>query len=184
VTDGTAAGTAMVADIAAGLSSSSPTGFTALGNGMFVFSANDVTHGAELWATDGTAAGTVMVADIAPGFASSIPGEFTAVGDGTALFSANDGTHGVELWRTDGTLAGTFAVGVSAVSSLYGPSDAATVTAAPVGGGFDFGDISDAAVPAGGSDAATGAPASSYPIDEGASLVMIDAYAIALYGQS
>ena len=66
MTDGTAAGTALVADINPGSVGSSALGFTALGNGKFLFSANDGTHGCELWVTDGTAAGTTLVADILP----------------------------------------------------------------------------------------------------------------------
>ena len=41
-----------------------PKYITDLGNGKAVFSANDGTHGAELWVTNGTAAGTSLVKDI------------------------------------------------------------------------------------------------------------------------
>ena len=61
MTDGTAAGTALVADIDPGFASSSPSEFTAVGDGTALFSANDGIHGFELWRTDGTTAGTFAV---------------------------------------------------------------------------------------------------------------------------
>jgi ELWxxDGT repeat protein len=74
VTDGTAAGTHLVADINPGTytspggasypNSSSPSDLTAIGDGRVVFSAHDGTNGTELWVTDGTAAGTHLVDDI------------------------------------------------------------------------------------------------------------------------
>ncbi|MEZ5990302.1 MAG: hypothetical protein R3F30_14515 [Planctomycetota bacterium] len=62
-TDGTAAGTTMVADINAGAGSSSPHYLTVVGS-LLYFRANDGRNGYELWVTDGTKAGTWMVADI------------------------------------------------------------------------------------------------------------------------
>ena len=95
MTDGTAAGTALVADINPGSAQLlRADGFTALGNGKALFSADDGTHGQELWVTDGTAAGTALVADINPGSARLRRLRLTALGNGKALFSADDGTHG------------------------------------------------------------------------------------------
>lgn len=74
--------------------------------GLVYFSANDGTHGRELWVSDGTSDGTALVRDIRPGVASSAPSALTRVGT-RVFFSANDGTHGRELWVSDGTAAGT-----------------------------------------------------------------------------
>jgi ELWxxDGT repeat protein len=70
-TDGTAAGTVLVADTNPGSAGSFPpfdstrdiVGF----NGMVFFAADGGVHGVELWRSDGTEAGTVLVADINPG---------------------------------------------------------------------------------------------------------------------
>src|SRR5690606_32946485 len=55
--DGTAAGTVLVADINPGSASSTPGNFTLNGNTLY-FTANDGTTGVELYRTNGTLAGT------------------------------------------------------------------------------------------------------------------------------
>lgn len=104
-TDGTSAGTSMVADIVPGSGSSEPVGLIVI-NGRLLFNARDVNHGIELWSTDGTAAGTQMVIDLNPGPSSSQAFSKFAYKNGM-LFSADDGTNGRELWFTDGTAGGT-----------------------------------------------------------------------------
>lgn len=103
-TDGTADGTAMVADLVPGTLGSLPSRFTVL-NGILLFNATD-QYGQELWATDGTAAGTRRIADIYTLSQSSAPGD-RAVIDGKMIFAATDAVNGRELWITDGTPAGT-----------------------------------------------------------------------------
>ena len=107
--DGTAAGTAQVAE-ATSLTSSiwiSPweaqvverSAWGTLGEKL-IYLADDGTSGNEPWASDGTAAGTLQLAETLPGTDWSYFHGLTPLG-GNALFST-----GV-LWKTDGTPAGT-----------------------------------------------------------------------------
>lgn len=74
--------------------------------GLFFLSAEDGTHGRELWVTDGTESYTELFADIVIGPNDSNPGQFTILGD-YLYFTANNGTNSGTLWRTDGTPEGT-----------------------------------------------------------------------------
>jgi ELWxxDGT repeat protein len=105
ISDGTAAGTRLVADLRAGPAGSRPDWLVQNGASV-LFAADDGVHGRELWSSDGTAGGSVMLADIAAGEESSDPLGLTAV-DGVVFFRATDETNGAELWRSDGTAGGT-----------------------------------------------------------------------------
>ncbi len=143
--DGTVAGTRLLADIEPGYRGSNPRGFATLASGNVVFSAESADLGRELWVTDGTAAGTRLVADLAPGTTGSSPGGLTAIG-GVVLFFADDGTRGLELWSTDGTAAGTALVvdltpgpiGLFAIPPITELSNAALFITAPLGGGWQL----------------------------------------------
>lgn len=109
--DGTTAGTTMVADInpapgasAFAITNRSPE-FCVFGSTL-LFWANDGTNGQELWRSDGTAAGTQMVLDIVPGAGGSDPFGFTVSGNRVFFFAETPAT-GQELWVTDGTATGT-----------------------------------------------------------------------------
>jgi ELWxxDGT repeat protein len=116
--DGTAAGTHLVADISAGISDSYPCNLTVFGSRLF-FSAVGPA-GYELWSSDGSTAGTVQVADINPGPLSSFANGLV-VFDGALYFAADDGVHGTELWKSDGSAAGTVLVAdvVSGIDASY-----------------------------------------------------------------
>ena len=67
--DGTEAGTVLVKDIDLATTTTTTTPaptLTGVGGTLF-FTADDGTHGRELWKSDGTEAGTVLVKDIHPG---------------------------------------------------------------------------------------------------------------------
>jgi ELWxxDGT repeat protein len=64
-------------------------------DGLLYFTANDGTHGDELWRSDGTAAGTFMIKDVNSLLYSQQ--DLTEM-NGLLYFTANDGTHGSELW--------------------------------------------------------------------------------------
>jgi ELWxxDGT repeat protein len=63
-----------------------------------VFSADDGSHGRELWYSDGWSGNTHMVTDINPGPDGSDPEDITVTGQ-TAYFTAFDPKHGRELWK-------------------------------------------------------------------------------------
>ncbi|MBJ7357681.1 ELWxxDGT repeat protein [Nocardioides sp.] len=114
--DGTAGGTVLVENIDPGTYDgyySGPRDLTAVAGTLF-FTADDLTHGRELWKSDGTADGTVLVKDINTdtydgGAAGSYGANLTAVGD-TLFLTADDGATGAALWRSDGSAEGTVLV--------------------------------------------------------------------------
>lgn len=105
-TDGTAAGTKMLADIAVGTNGSNPANFYALGNGKALFAASNGTSYSLLYITDGTTAGTKLLKDLGVGV-NGAPSNFYQLPNGKVLFNGITQTNGAELWITDGTAAGT-----------------------------------------------------------------------------
>lgn len=65
ITDGTEAGTILLADIHPGPEDSSPAAFTVVGDTLF-FTAESALFERQIWSTDGTPAGTQMRLDVAP----------------------------------------------------------------------------------------------------------------------
>ncbi len=97
VTDGTPAGTHLLADVQPGPLGSDPRWFAVDGSTAF-FSAYEPTAGREIWRTDGAA--TKLALDALPGRASSDPSFLTLV-DGELYFVANSPAEGVELRAWD-----------------------------------------------------------------------------------
>ncbi|WP_182867705.1 ELWxxDGT repeat protein [Stieleria mannarensis] len=128
--DGTAAGTMVVSDLADGEHvitatdvtgasvnirrpmSSSPGGLVSANNRLLFAATADPASGRELYSRgpSGTpGADTVeLVKDIFPGADSSSPSQMTAVGD--RVFFTADSSDGVELWSSDGTTGSTVLV--------------------------------------------------------------------------
>ena len=109
VTDGTASGTLLVADLIAGIGNSSPRGLINASGNLF-FSASNAAGYQGLYATNGTAAGTHLVKDL--GNSAFGGNSLSAVRNAGNLiyFSACNSTVGCELWRSDGTDTGTVMV--------------------------------------------------------------------------
>ncbi|MCB9888333.1 MAG: hypothetical protein H6836_02065 [Planctomycetes bacterium] len=105
VTDGTAVGTSLLADLTPGGGSSSGSFTYPVGNKLLLF-ASAAGLGVEPWVTDGTAAGTILLQDINPGSGSSFGFSVVTLG-GKVYFQATSPSTGTEMWETDGTVAGT-----------------------------------------------------------------------------
>ena len=107
-TDGTAEGTALIADINPGEGSSAPEGMKSFERRIY-FAATSADTGREVWATDGTAEGTSLVRDINPGTADALPAASVRFAD-ALYFRAQDAATGLELWKTQCTAETTVLV--------------------------------------------------------------------------
>ncbi len=90
---------------------SDPQSFVLLGSAA-LFTADDGTHGRELWISNGTFRGTHRVADILPGPQGSEPHDLVRLGNRVYFLAANAANTGLgeSLWRTDGSAQGTVRV--------------------------------------------------------------------------
>ncbi len=122
MSDGTEMGTMLVKDIYPGMDewgqpNSSNARYFSTYKDRFYFTAQDDTHGQELWQSDGSSNGTIMLKDIYPGAAQGCYecSRWMAELDGLLYFPAYNNLHGNGLWRTDGTPSGTLFALVSSV---------------------------------------------------------------------
>ncbi len=106
--DGTAAGTTLVKDVAAR--------DLANLNGTLIFDAYDPVYGVRLWKSDGTAAGTVPFDALTPSGPTTLLSSPT-VANGQVFFTLGSTVN--SLWRTDGTAAGT--VQLDSGQKIVGP---------------------------------------------------------------
>lgn len=93
-----------VADINRETDGLDPQQLTVVGDDLY-FSADDGTHGRELWKSDGTAAGTYMVEDVTAGQEGHVT-SVAALGE-LAIFVVEPTNGDIELWKSDGTAEGT-----------------------------------------------------------------------------
>ncbi len=123
-TDGTAAGTQAVADIAPGAADSAPRDLVNFAGRVFFSAFDGVSRG--LWSTDGTSAGTAQIPLNGPSGPGASPSALTVVGT-RLFFFASTAAEGSEIWSSDGTAAGA-----ALVTDLNpGPADAFAPFVAP-----------------------------------------------------
>lgn len=108
VSDGTPAGTTVLANINPNNSGANTDSFGqfAAFDGALIFTNGTPARGVELWRSDGTAGGTRPLQDLDGGRAGSDPGNLAVV-DGRLYYSARTATGASALWSSDGTAAGT-----------------------------------------------------------------------------
>src|SRR5439155_6811 len=91
--DGTAAGTLLLRDIAPGITASAPDSLTAVGGKLFFFASPAANGPRQLWKSDGTSAGTAQVSTAVPLDAARID----AAGPRLYVFDAQN----ADLWALD-----------------------------------------------------------------------------------
>ncbi len=120
-TDGTPAGTALVADIQPGPGSSNPEPKASTGLRLLMSAVGSGTEDREPWSSGGTVANTLLIEDLNQGLESgSSPGDFFQVA-GDFFFFAEDGLVGQELFRLTESAPVSPAVEVGATPGVYPP---------------------------------------------------------------
>ncbi len=129
-TDGTAAGTRLLADIQPGATGSrapiNPARQLTVSGSKVFFTANTTAEGNELWVIESVAAGPRLVTEIVAGSGSGGISVLTAF-KGGVFFYANDGVNGVEAWFSDGSAAGTVSLGNLSLLATAGTTNPTVV---------------------------------------------------------
>jgi ELWxxDGT repeat protein len=120
--DGT--NTYLVKDINPGPASSNISDLTG-GDSLVYFTADDGTHGREIWKSNGTAIGTRLTKDISSGFGNTYPSNMITVHN-ELYFTLSDFILGDVLWQSDGTKNGTFQVNDLNLANVTNMSSFAT----------------------------------------------------------
>ena len=115
-TDGTAAGTHLVRDIAPGPRNSIPEHFAVSQSGLAYFAATTYETGTELWITDGTTSGTRLLVDLRVGAANTSPYNLQSFDDGV-IFQTRE------------------------LGGVWYASSAGAVQLSEPGGGFGYADV-------------------------------------------
>ena len=118
ISDGTAEGTKLLANLKPGSDSSFPTQMVS--DGTYVWFSAQAFGGRELWRTDGTPEGTLLVVDAEPGVQSSNPGSLTPF-QGGLIFRAFQSGSGSEPWFTSPEPGSAYFVDVSPGSTGSAP---------------------------------------------------------------
>jgi len=125
VTDGTVAGTRILADLNP-QGDGDPQSLTVLSGSKVLFTANDGTNGREPWITDGTVNGTfILDIQTGPQNGGSSDPHWITVASGRAYMNAYNEARQRELWITDGTLVGTRQSDINLAGGLLWGSPAA-----------------------------------------------------------
>jgi ELWxxDGT repeat protein len=118
--DGTVAGTVMVADVHPGSTGGNLSNLTNVGGRLFFTVSPSLPGSTQLWTSNGTAAGTVLVRTIAAQNLTDV--------NGTLFFTASDGPSSIGLYESDGTAAGTILVmDFTITSGVAAPANLANV---------------------------------------------------------
>lgn len=104
--DGTAAGTVLVKDLAPGATSGARGGLVAVNHTLYFAGIGEDEH-EWLWRSDGTQEGTLQIKRIGSDESSSSSPDGLTPLNGELYFAASDASSGRELWSTDGTPGGT-----------------------------------------------------------------------------